>query len=109
MPGLPGFAQFDPAGYSTVATNTTALLATTTNTLIKATPGRLITIQITAGGSTTMQFVDSNQTTNTNGTLLGVALGTAAVGTTYTLNQPAVNGILAVGNAGNPGVTVGWS
>ncbi len=92
---------------ATQATNTTPITAgTAANTVIKGSPGRLFTVQVTTVGTNAMSFYDN--ATTASGTIIGQLAASAPVGT-YTFNTPAVNGITAGGNAANPAVTVSWS
>ncbi len=131
MPALPGVTLYDSNGNqiaasggaltiagtvtavsgtgtnATQATNTTAIAASVAgNTVIKASAGRLFTVQVTTVGTNAMSFYDN--ATTASGTIIGQLVASAPVGT-YTFNTPAVNGITAGGNAANPAVTVSWS
>jgi len=89
-------------------TSTTAIAAATTgNTVIKASAGRLARILVTAVGTVNMLIYD-NATTNA-GTIIGIVKSTAAVGDIIELRIPAQNGITVGGSANNAGVTVVWS
>jgi len=89
-------------------TNTTPIAAATSaNTVIKATAGRLARILVTATGTVNMLIYD-NATTN-SGTVIGVVKSGAVVGDIIELHVPAANGITVAGNAGNAGVTIAWS
>jgi hypothetical protein len=92
---------------ATQATNTTAIAASVAgNTVIKASAGRIFTVQVTTAGTNAMSFYDN--ATTASGTIIAQLPASAAVGT-YTFNSPAANGITAGGNAANPAVTVSWS
>ncbi len=77
------------------------------NTIVKATPGRLVHVLVTALGTGALTIYD-NATTNT-GTIIGVVPASAPVGSLYALHMPAANGITVQGNAANPGVTIAWT
>lgn len=77
------------------------------NTVIKATPGRLVHILVTAVGTGALTVYD-NATTNA-GTIIGLVPAATPVGSLYALHMPAANGITVAGAAANPGVTVSWT
>lgn len=96
-------------GEALVATGglvTTAVAVSASNTVVKATPGRLCNVLVTTTGVTGMIIYD-NATTN-SGTIIGMLPASPAVGTTYTFNMPAAAGITVAGSATNPAVTVSW-
>jgi len=74
------------------------------NTVIKATPGRLARILVTATGTNQMAIYD-NATTN-SGTIIAIVPANAVVGTLIDCQAIALNGITVAGNASNPGVTI---
>lgn len=87
--------------------NTTPVAAgITTNTVIKATPGRIGKVVVTATGTAGVNIYD-NATTN-SGTILCAIPANAAVGVVYDIQLPAAAGITVGGVANAPGVTIGW-
>lgn len=80
--------------------------ATSANTVVKASPGRLCKVLITATGTNPLQIFD-NATTN-SGTVIGAFAASPAVGTVIDFQMPAANGITVAGNAANPGFTVSY-
>lgn len=76
------------------------------NTVVKASPGRLGRILVTTLGTNAMLIYD-NATTN-SGTIIGVVPASAAVGTVVDCQLPAANGITVAGSATNPAVTIGY-
>lgn len=87
-------------------TSTAIAASTATNTVIKASPGRLARLLVTTAGTTAMSFYD-NASTN-SGTVIALIPASAAAGTLIDAQAPALNGITAAGAATNPGVTVFW-
>lgn len=86
---------------------TTAIASGTAgNTVVKASAGRICNILITTTNTNPMQVFD-NSTTN-SGTVIACLPASPTVGTTYTFNMPAANGITVGGSATNPGVTISW-
>ncbi len=88
--------------------STTALAASaSSNTVIKASAGRLARVLVTVSGTGEMDIYD-NASTN-SGTKIGVVPASAAVGSVYDFQMPAANGITVAGSASNPGVTISWT
>lgn len=99
---------FSPVLNGGVAVATTAIAAgATSNTVVKAAPGRLFRVLVTATGTNPLLIYD-NASTN-SGTVIGALPASPAVGATYDFELPAANGITVGGNSANPGVTVSWS
>lgn len=95
-------------GTSEGGTTTVAVAAgTAADTVVKAAPGRLCRILVTATGTNPLQVVDN--ATVGSGTVIGCLPASPVVGTTYTFNFPASNGITVKGSASNPGVTISYS
>src|SRR5690348_8378157 len=76
--------------------------ATTANTTIKNSAGRLCKIIVTATGTNPMVFQDGATT------VAGLP-ASPAIGTVLDVQIPCGTRIVAVGNAANPGVTVTFS
>ena len=98
--------QYDDAGFPAQPVFTQSLSSAATVTL-KAAPGRLGRVVVTASSTGTVTFYD-NASTN-SGTILLVVPASAAVGTVYSVDLPAANGITAVSAASPSTVTVAWS
>ncbi len=95
-------------GTSEGGTVTVAVAAgTAADTVVKAAPGRLCRILVTATGTNPLQVFDS--ATVGSGTVIGCLPASPVVGTTYTFNFPATAGITVKGSATNPGVTISYS
>jgi len=98
---------FDGAASITSAGNTTVAVAATASANVKASPGRLGRVVITAAGTASLTFYD-NAAGGSTGTIIGVTPVTTAVGQIYDFSMPAAVGISAVGGAGSPGATIGF-
>lgn len=72
------------------------------NTVISSAVGRLCRVLVTTTGTNPMQFTDGAA-----GTIIGQLPASAPVGV-YEFQMPVQNGIVAVGNAANPAVTVSY-
>jgi hypothetical protein len=83
--------------------NTSAIaVGNNNNTIIKASAGRLVSVLVTSNNNAVMQFTDG-----ANGTVIG-QIPANQNGNLFTFNMPAANSIVAVGNNGNPAVTVSY-
>lgn len=107
---LAGVITFDSVNNPSNPTTTTAIAAgVTTNTIIKATPGKAFTILITTVGSNTLMVVDANSSASAAaGTIIGITAASAALGSAFTCVGPSQFGIVVLGNAANPAVTISW-
>lgn len=81
--------------------------ANAANTVVKASAGRLCRVLITTTNTAAVSIYD-NATTNT-GTIIGAVPASAAVGTSFTFQTPAANGITVGGAATNPAMTVSFT
>ena len=77
---------------------------TSANTVVKASPGRLARILVTASGSNALNIFDN--ASGPAGTQIALIPANAPVGTLVDCQAPALNGIVAQGNSNNPGVTI---
>lgn len=77
----------------------------TTDTVVKATPGRLGRILVWATGTNAMMIWDN--ATGHTGTIIGAVPASAPLGPVES-GFPASNGITVQGNAANPGVTISF-
>jgi hypothetical protein len=90
------------------ATATTAIAAgVATDTVIKATAGRLGKVIVTTTGTAALLIYDN--ATGHTGTVIGALPASPAVGAVYDFNMPAANGITVLGAAANPAVTISFS
>lgn len=102
------YAHLGNVSLTNDGTSTTAITAgVATNTVIKATAGRLARILVTATGTNQMNIYDN--ASGASGTIIGVVPASATVGTVVELRMPASNGMVVAGNSANPGVTIAWS
>ena len=97
---------YDDAGFPTAALFSASVSAAATATL-KGGPGRLVTVTVTASSTGAITFYDN--ATAGSGLILLVVPASAAVGTVYSVNLPAKNGITYTAAASPSTVTVGWS
>jgi len=81
--------------------------STATDTVIKASPGRLCRVVVTATGANPMSIWDN--ASGHTGTIIGQLPASPAVGSVFDFNLPAANGITVQGSATNPGVTIGYN
>lgn len=89
-------------GVSTVA------IAAGASANVKASPGRLCRLLVTVAGTVSITLYD-NAAGGATGTIIGIVPAATAIGQIYEFNLPAAVGISAVGAAGSPGVTIGFS
>lgn len=101
--------RYDDAGYPSAATHTAAVAAGAGTTVIKASPGRLLRAVLTTAGTATDNITVVDNASTNSGTVLGVILGGGTVGTVYTFDLPAVNGITAVNVSGGPAATFSYA
>ena len=93
---------------STGGRSVTAVAASTaTDTVIKASAGRLCRVLVTTTGTNPMQIFDNASAGS--GTIIGALPASPAVGSVYDFNLPAANGITVKGSASNPAVTISWA
>ena len=94
----------------TVGDATAAVATGAANTVISASPGRLMRITITTTGTAAASPgcpIYDNATTNT-GRVLFVVPGNAAVGSFYDAGMPAANGLTAANVLNGPAFTVSY-
>jgi hypothetical protein len=106
MPKNQVVTQYDDAGFPAVAAFTAPVTIGTTQT-VKAGPGRLHRVVVTTVTATAVTTIYDNASAASGTPLFVVPIG-AAVGTVYTPDLPAVNGITVAG-AGTGAITVGYS
>lgn len=97
--------QASPGGKSTKAV--TGGVATTQ---VKADQGRLCRVLATSTGTGAgnVTFYDA-ATADATGTVIGLVPANAAAGTVYVFDIPAANGIVVVGVANSPNLTVSYN
>lgn len=93
--------------YGDGATTVAIAAGTATDTVVKAAPGRLCRVLVTATDSNPMTIHDDDE--EGTGTVIGCLPANPAVGATYTFNMPAAVGIVVNGHADNPGVTISFT
>jgi hypothetical protein len=98
-----GNALFTDGGLQTTA----VAAGTSTDTVIKATAGRLCKVLITTAGTNALVIWDN--ASGHTGTIIGSIAASAAAGTLVSFQMPAANGITVQGNSNNPAFTVSWS
>lgn len=87
---------------------TTAIAAgTSTDVVIKATPGRLCKVLVTTSAAAAIVIYDN--ASGHTGTIIGSIAASAPAGTIIDLQMPASNGITFAGIASSPAFTVSWS
>jgi hypothetical protein len=101
----------DPVGNPVVdvggnVTGTVAAGAGTT--VVKGGPGRLVSVLVTTAGTGTGSVAFYDNASAGSGTEIGIVPATIAVGTFYTFNMPAANGITVVNVASGPALTVSF-
>jgi hypothetical protein len=101
--GKNGVGEMSSGGRS----STPVAASVATDTVIKATPGRLARVLVTATGTNPMQIFDN--ASGHTGTIIGALPASPTVGNVYDFQMPAANGITVLGNANNPGVTISWT
>jgi hypothetical protein len=74
--------------------------------VLKAAPGRLCRIIITAAGTASFSVFDNASAAS--GTLLYISPATTSLGQIIDVQVPAQNGITVSNPASGPGVTVSW-
>lgn len=77
----------------------------TTDTVIKASPGRLCRILVSTVGTNPLSVFDN--ASGHTGTVIGQLAASAAIGI-YDFQLPAANGITVQGNAANPAITISY-
>lgn len=92
----------DDAGNPVHPATTKAIAAAAGTVVVKAAPGRLARVVVTASGAVT--FYDNASAAF--GTILFATPASPAVGTVYDVSMPAANGITASAAASSSAVTV---
>src|SRR6185312_16141529 len=100
--GTDGAQATTHGGVSTVA----IAAGTVADTPVKAAPGRLCQVLVTAVGTNPMAIWDN--AAGHTGTIIGLIPASAAAGSIYNIQMPASAGITVQGNAANPAVTISY-
>ena len=98
--------DYDDAGFPQTAAFTYAITAAGTYT-VKAGPGRLVMISVTASSTGILTFYDNASAGS--GLVMFVVPASATAGTIYNLSLPAFNGITVVAATSTSSVTIGYS
>ena len=109
MPKSNAVTLYDDRGYSLLANKTAAVASAAGTTVVKASAGRLVKVIYTAGGTATFNITLYDNASAGSGTVLAVIPGGGTVGSSVTLDLPALNGITAVNVATGPAVVIGFS
>jgi len=99
-----GGEQFSSAGGKSTAA--VAAGVGTAAVVVKASAGRLCRVLVTTVGTAAMSFYDNASAAS--GTVIGAIPASAAVGTLYSWDMPAANGIVAGQVNNSPAVTVSY-
>jgi hypothetical protein len=93
---------------TTVGGVTTVAIAAgvATDTVVKASAGRLCKVLVTTTGTNPMAIWDN--ASGHTGTIIGAFAASPVVGTVVPFDMPAANGITVQGNAANPAVTISF-
>lgn len=108
MPRSTAITLYDDRGFCTSASATTAIAAAAGTTVVKAGPGHLARVVVTAAGTATDNITIYDNASAGSGTVLGVIPGGGTVGAIVSFDLPALNGITAVNVASGPAVTIGY-
>ena len=76
------------------------------NTVVSAAPGRLCRVLVTTAGAGAGNVLIFDNATTNSGTVIGVIPATIAIGTYYTFEMPAANGITVANVVSGPVLTV---
>lgn len=97
----------DDHGSSIYGGATAAVASAAGTVVIKAAPGRLCRVVVTATGTGVVTFFDNASAAS--GLVLFAVPASAPVGSFYDVQMPAANGITASAAASSSGVTVSFS
>jgi hypothetical protein len=106
MANNPVFTSVDDTGNSLCGARTATIAAAGT-AVVKASPGRLCRVLVTATGTGAVTFYDNPSAAS--GTVIGVVPASAAVGAIYEFQAPAAAGITASAATTPSSVTVIYS
>ena len=107
MPSAPTHTEVDANNFPVAsAYNFPVASAAGSAVVVKAQPGRLCNVVVTATGSGTLTIYDNASAAS--GTVLFALAASAALGN-YTVSLPADNGITVASPSSSPAVTIGYS
>jgi hypothetical protein len=108
-----GGHSFDGSGNALVNSVTgtaTATVATgAANTIVSASPGRLVRALVTAAGTGSNNVLIYDNATTNSGTVIGIIPATVAIGTMYTFEMPCANGIVVTNVLNGPALTISYA
>jgi hypothetical protein len=78
------------------------------NTIVKNAPGRLCRVLVTTAGTGSGSVLIYDNASTNSGTVIGVIPATIVIGTFYTFDMPAANGITVANVANGPVLTVSY-
>jgi hypothetical protein len=79
------------------------------NTVVKGSAGRLCRVLVTTAGTGSGNVLIYDNASTNSGTVIGVVPATVAIGTYYSLDLPAANGIVVANVANGPALTVSYN
>ena len=100
---------YDDEGFPVNAIFTTPIAAGSSTTVVKQSPGRVAAVIVTTSGTSSDNATIYDNASAASGTILAVIPGGQTVGTRYSVDMPAQNGITVVNVASGPAFTVGYS
>ena len=99
--------EVDAYQYPVFAAYNYVIATNSGTTVVKASPGRLCIISVTGTGTGLIVIYDNASAAS--GTILLAMPASPPLGTIYTVNLPAVNGITVSAPASSPAITIGYS
>lgn len=105
----PMYTPVDDQNNAIGGSQTIVIPAGVGTTVIKGRPGRLCTVIVTAAATSTGVTTIYDNASAGSGTPLFVTPLTVAAGTVTPIGAPALNGLVAVGAANSPALTVVFS
>ena len=99
--------EVDAYQYPTAPAYAMPIAAAAGTVTVKASPGRVCSIIVTATGTGLIVIYDNASAAS--GTILLALPASPPLGTIYTVNLPALNGITVSAPASSPAVTIGYS
>lgn len=101
-------ATVDTLGNPVSPTNAIGIAAGASTTIVKATPGRVASVVVTAAGTGGDNATIYDNTAG-SGLILGIIAGGTTAGTILNFNVPAAIGITVVNVGSGPGFTISYS
>lgn len=109
MPKSSAVTLYDDRGYSLLATKTSVVAAGAGTTVAKNGPGRLVKAIYTTAGTSTDNVTIYDNASAASGTVLAVIPGAGTIGSSVSIDLPALNGITAAGVSGSAALVLGFS